>query len=223
MAQAAGDFVWSDDLSFLARFRLAHTENLSNTTTNADGDEVTTDGFTAARFVEATAGWAYRPLAADWLDLLFRYSFLLDQRPVGAAGEALTQRSHVLAIAPVVQLPWRLKVSGKLAWKRTEANAELLTDQILSSQVNAMLALARVAWGFTAKGKWELALEYRVLRLVYVDGGETKQGVLLEAAYNVNRYVRLGVGWNFSHFADDELGDLERDGYGFFLRVVGRF
>jgi hypothetical protein len=48
-------------------------------------------------------------------------------------------------------------------------------------------------------------------------------GTLFELDYDVTRYVRLGIGYNFSHFSDDELGQLDRDTHGFFLRVVGRF
>ena len=219
VATAAGDWKWSEDLTFLGRFRLSHTERLAE---DANAISPATSSSTDARFIEATAGWAYRPLRIDWLDLLFRYSFLLDMRPVGTDGTSIENRSHVLALAPIVSLPFDLKLSGKLAWKRSESDAELLADQLLSARTDAVLALARLSWGFV--GKWDVALEYRVLRLTREGfGAEQRQGVLAEVDYNVSRYVRLGVGWNFSHFSDDELGQLERDTHGFFFRVVGRF
>ena len=105
------------------------------------------------------------------------------------------------------------QVPEKLAASRRRVPGEV---------VDAILALARLSWGFI--GKWDVALEYRVLRLDRDEFGvEQRHGLLAEIDYNVSRYVRLGVGWNFTHFSDEELGDLDRDTHGFFFRVVGRF
>jgi hypothetical protein len=129
----------------------------------------------------------------------------------------------VLTLAPIVSLPMDLQLSGKAAWKRSQSDVVQLAEEVLSARTDALLLLARLSWRFV--GKWDVAGEYRILRLDRGDelGAEQRQGVLVEVDYHVNRYVRLGVGWNFTHFSDEELGDLERDTHGFFLRVVGRF
>jgi hypothetical protein len=216
---AAVDWAWTRDQTFLARFRLSHTED----TTNHDRDlpEGVPSSFTLARFIEATAGWAYRPLQLDWLDLLVKYSFLLDLRPVGLDGQGVENQSHVFSLAPIVDLPFRLRYSGKLAWKRTLSEAELIDDQVLRSTVDAMLWLTRL--GYRLTDHWDVSGEYRILRLWKPGGGETKHGFLAELDYWVNDRIRLGVGYNFSRFSDDELADLERDAHGFFFRVVGRY
>jgi uncharacterized repeat protein (TIGR01451 family) len=220
VASTGGSWTWSDDLTFLGRFRLAHTEDLTNRDAmNLPGGVSST--VTQARFLEATAGFAYRPLRFDWLDVLFRYSFLLDQRPLGPEGERAEDQAHVVAVAPVATLPLRLKLSGKLAWKHTRAESELIADQTLAAATDAVLFLVRLGYRFT--GKWDLSTEYRALILDMPVGTESRQGVLFEVDYELSRFVRLGLGYNFSHFADDELGDLGRDTHGFFLRVVGRF
>src|SRR6185436_9150359 len=54
VATAAGDWKWSEDLTFLGRFRLAHTEQLAE---DATATTPATSSSTGARFIEATAGW----------------------------------------------------------------------------------------------------------------------------------------------------------------------
>ena len=48
-------------------------------------------------------------------------------------------------------------------------------------------------------------------------------GLLIEVAYNVHKYVHVGVGYNFSSFSDNLFLDDNRDYSGFFLRVIGKF
>jgi uncharacterized repeat protein (TIGR01451 family) len=216
VAAAGADWKWTGDQTFLVRFRLADTRGSNSNDPAGDSQE-----FTMARFVEATAGWAYRPLQLDWLDILVKYSFLYDLRPVDVAGLSSIDLSHVVSLAPVVDLPRGLRLSGKLAWKRTTSQSELVLGQGLDSTVDTLLGLVRL--GYLLGGRWELAGEYRVLRMILPAGGETRHGLLVEADYAVDRRVRLGVGYNFSHFSDDELGDLARDTHGFFFRVVGRY
>jgi len=174
------------------------------------------------RAVEATAGWAYRPLKLDWLDILFKYSYLLENRPLSITGLGTEEQHHVAALSPIFTLPMRLSISAKFAYKYTQADSELIADQVLSTSVHAFLGLLRL--GYRVAGNWELAAEYRVLRLEKADAaGETRHGALFELGYHVNKRVLLGVGYNFSHFSDDELSDLDRDTHGVFLRVTGRF
>ena len=48
-------------------------------------------------------------------------------------------------------------------------------------------------------------------------------GTLLEAGYWVHRMVRLGLGYNFTRFSDNEFVSQDRDAGGLFFRVVGRY
>lgn len=219
VSATAADWKWSDDLTFLGRFRVSHTEDLTNHGRMLPDGVVSS--FIAARFVEASAGWAYRPLRLDWFDLFFRYAWQLDQRPVGLAGQSSVTDAHVASLAPIVELPMRLKLSGKVAWKRTASEVELMDAQSLDAVVHTWLWLLRA--GYTLRGRWELGAEYRFLYLDRPGSAELRHGALAEATYRLNDRVWLGAGYNFSRFSDDELADLERDSHGFFLRVVGRY
>jgi hypothetical protein len=192
VAGAAAEWKWTADQTFLARFRIADSHDTGSDTQ-------------LARAVEATVGWALRPLALDWLDLIVHYSYLYDQRP--DAPDAV-ERAHVLALAPLVDLPHGLQASGKLVWKR-------------GADVDAVLGLVRL--GVRPWGSWDLAVEARALTLDRQDRSDTQTGALVELAYDLTRYARVGGGYNFSHFSDDELADLAHDGHGFFVRVVGRY
>src|SRR5262249_27554997 len=93
IGRAACDFRLADGHTLLLRLSAADTR---------------ADGATFARFVEATAGWAFRPLELDWIDILLKYSIIYDRRPGAGAGES----SHVVALAPILDLPWNLRLSA---------------------------------------------------------------------------------------------------------------
>jgi len=200
------------DHTGLARLRASNT--LSRIGGDADFDD-------RARYMEATVGWAYRPHKIDWLNVLGRYSYLRDQRPLTALGDGVDGQSHVFAAIPMAKLPHDLRLSGKLAFKRTQAVAVLDGDDVLDVSSNALLWLLRVGYAFHKK--WDASGELRQLVLWKSEGTESQFGTLLEVGYSVNEWVRLGIGYNLSHFSDNELADLERDSHGFFVRVTGQY
>ncbi len=53
--------------------------------------------------------------------------------------------------------------------------------------------------------------------------GEWKHGPLVELTYLLMQHARLGVGYNFTSFSDDEFSDLNRDTGGFFFRLQGQY
>jgi hypothetical protein len=54
-------------------------------------------------------------------------------------------------------------------------------------------------------------------------GGDGERGVLLEAAFKPSKYARVGLGWNFTTFSDDELARYDHSAGGFFIRAVGEY
>ncbi len=179
------------------------------------------DYTTLARFNEVTTGISYRPARSQALEFLARYSFLSEQRPGGFSGSVRRERSHVLAILPFARLPKRFQLSGKLAVKFTAALDQIASLPAVATDTTAILTLVRLGYRFY--GKWDASAEARNLILVGQVDDESKFGTLLELGYAIGRYVRLGAGYNLSRFSDDELGDLQRDSHGFFVRVTGQY
>jgi hypothetical protein len=216
VAGAGSAWTFAPDHTALGRVRLARTEDVS-------------DAFTVARHLEATVGWAYRPVASDKVAVLSRYSFLADMRPVNTSFEQwqredaswIDHRSHVLAVVPLAELPGGVTLGGKLALKHTYGSNHLTSGDAVDARVTALLGLARV--GYRLYGRWDASGELRRLSLHRDGGGEALWGSLFELGYGVAAWVRLGFGYNFSHFSDDELGDLERDSHGLFIRITGHY
>jgi hypothetical protein len=197
-------------LTVLGRLRLSHTAV----------DPVSGEDYAAARYWEMTVGGAYRPLATDLINVLVRYSYLRDQRPVTSQAAGLDAASHVVAAVPLIDLPWKLRLTGKLAYKHTNAFSRLGFD-VLDTSTDALLWLLRL--GYELYGRWDTSAEVRGLWLDKPGGSENKIGTLLELGYSVKRWLRLGAGYNFSHFSDNELADLTRDAHGVFVRVTGQY
>lgn len=176
---------------------------------------------TLAKFTELSTGLAFRPMKSDRVEFLTRYSYLMEQRPLGLSGSARKERSHVFAVMPYARLPKRFQISGKLAFKHTFTRDIVDLTRQPETGVTAILSLVRLGYRFY--GKWDASAEARHLALIGSADDESKLGSLLELGYAVGRYLRLGAGYNLSHFSDDELRDLQRDSHGFFVRVTGQY
>ena len=67
----------------------------------------------------------------------------------------------------------------------------------------------------------DVAAEYRFLKVFLAN--DFRHGVLIEASYILYDHARLGVGYNFTSFSDNEFSRYNKDEGGFFIRVVGKF
>ncbi len=179
---------------------------------------------TEARWVELTAGLAFRPVRWDTLAVLFKATHLIDQRPLDlVSGLTDEQVSDVVSISPTLELPWRFSLAEKLAYKHARA---LLADGP-ALDTHTWLWVNRL--DFHLLQQLDFSGEFRWLKLrgptsggIGV-GGDGERGVLLEAAWRPTRYSRIGVGWNFTSFSDDELARNDHSSGGLFLRAVGEY
>lgn len=175
-----------------------------------------------ARSSEATAGFAWRPSWTDRVALLGRYTFLDEGLPAAQAQNGPTdpltgaplgfrERAHVMSLAGDGRVVWKFSLGGKVAAKLRQ---ELLPDGTTSAWL--ILAIARVTMHVTRT--WDALAEYR---LEYGPGPALAHGAAVEVNRIIVGHLRLGVGWNFANFSDDEtrLGD-GRDN-GFFVRAQG--
>jgi hypothetical protein len=173
-----------------------------------------------ARSAEMTGGFAWRPSFTDRIALLGRYTFLDEFSPPGQAqngaidpvtGRPLTmrERSHVMSLAWDGRIFWRISLGEKIA-------AKLKEEPVLGTSDWFVLWVNRLSLHVTKR--WDAVVEYRLLSVV---GQTLTHGVSLEANVIIVGHLRLGAGWNFADFSDNELTLGRGSEKGFFVRAEG--
>lgn len=186
--------------------------------------------FQDTEYVEASIGYAYRPVDNERFNALLRYTWLYDmpgngQRISGATGDqyAPAQRSHIVsADVDYDVLPW-LSVGAKYGFRYGEVryrtgngSGEQFEDDWQTS--SAHLGILRA--DLHVVNNWDMLLEGRVM---YMPEAETTDFGALAAVYrHFGDNLKVGVGYNFGRFSDD-LRDLTFNDRGVFLNVVGKF
>jgi hypothetical protein len=154
------------------------------------------------------------------LNLLFRYTALNDlpgEDQVSANGntDGLHQRSQVLSVAGSYDLNDTFTLGGKLGYRMSEV-ADRGTTNFQSN--TATLATLRLDWHVV--NAWDISGEGRALY-----GAETETtelGAVVGVYRQLNPNVKLGVGYEWGSVSDDAT-NLEYDGQGLFLNLVGKF
>lgn len=197
----------SKDWRLAARFEAAFSDRL--TTTNLDGT-----------YVEASVGYAYRPVAHDRFNALFKYTFLYDlpgAEQVNVNGElnGPAQRSHILSADMIYDVtPW-LSVGAKYGFRIGDQRARSATAWTRS---DVHLGILRA--DFHIVKEWDATLEGRVLWSPV--SGTVDYGALAAVYKHVGENFKIGLGYNFGRFSDD-LRDLTLDDQGVFFNLVGKF
>lgn len=175
-----------------------------------------------ANSTEASAGFSWRPSFTDRVVLLGKYTYLDEGVPSAqaqngpidpATGQPLTlrERAHAMSLAADGRVIWRFSLGEKIAAKyRQELDPGGPTAAWLVLWIN------RVTFHVTRA--WDALAEYRLL---FGPGPALNHGVAVEVNRIIVGHLRLGAGWNFTSFSDDEtrLGDGSENG--FFIRAQG--
>ncbi|MEP9399015.1 TonB-dependent receptor [Mesorhizobium sp. KR2-14] len=182
--------------------------------------------FRAGDYVEASLGYAYRPVDNDRLNALFRYTWLYDlpgPDQVGFNGRLASprQRSHILSADLIYDLfPW-LSVGGKYGFRIGDVQQRFLDGSDgLSPWERSSAHLGVLRADLHIVKEWDILLEGRVLAMP--SAKTTDYGALAAVYRHVGNNFKVGVGYNFGVFSDD-LRDLTLDDRGIFLNVVGKF
>ncbi len=165
-------------------------------------------GGTLARFEERSAGLAYRPVASDRFHALARYTRLLDQPPA-----ALSTTTDVASIE------WLLELHRRLEWVEKEAGKFKAEEGSPAVKTHTYLSIHRMnlrLWKALDAG-----LEYRTLR--QKEAADRRQGWLAEITWETLEHLRLGTGYNFTDFSDNEFSDHRYSVHGWFIRLQAKF
>ncbi|MBI5527800.1 MAG: DUF11 domain-containing protein [Deltaproteobacteria bacterium] len=204
LATLGSTWRFTRDLSFLAKLSVSDTQNQRYERREA-------------AFMEASFGFALRPVNFDWINLIFKYSRLYEFRNFDVTADDAAQEiySDIFSLIPIVETPFRLQIVEKLALKHavSQSYAQPWTA------VNMVLWINRLNFHLW-KERIDLGAEYRVLVLLDL---EKKDGYLAEVAIIPAKNIRFGVGYNFSSFSDNLYESLNHDASGFFVRLTGQY
>lgn len=173
-----------------------------------------------AEYLNASLGYAYRPVANERLNLLFRANVIhdlpaRDQRGVDGTTDGPQQRSAILSVAGTYDLMPELTASGKLGYRMSDVAAR--GSDVFTSETATLTAL-RFDWHVTPL--WDLMAEGRFL--FTEETGTRDTGAVIGIYRHVNDHVSIGLGYEWGSVSDD-LANIDYEGRGVFLNLVGRF
>jgi outer membrane protein OmpA-like peptidoglycan-associated protein len=173
------------------------------------------------RYLEIVSGWAWRPVANDRWNTLFKYTYyynLPSPGQVDTRGAMLdfAQKSHVLSVDTIYDVkPW-VSVGGKLGVRRGELKDTKVGGDWQDS--TAWLGILRADWHWVHN--WDVLTELRWLEAV--DAEDSQTGALLAVYRHVGKHFKVGGGYNFTDFSDD-LTDQSYRSKGWFINLIGKF
>lgn len=180
-------------------------------------------------YVEASVGYAYRPVENDRMNALFKYSWLYDMPGNNQWGSATSnyryapaQRSHILSADFTYDLvPW-MSVGAKYGFRIGEVKYRAGKDdpKFVNEWQRSSAHLGILRADLHVVKKWDLLLEGRVMHMP--EAKTTDFGALAAVYRHVGENFKVGAGYNFGRFSDD-LRDLTLDDRGLFLNFIGKF
>jgi flagellar motor protein MotB len=189
--------------------KLNHAESKSSLGQYYDGD-----------YTEAVLGYAYRPIAHDRLNALFKYTYFYNM----PAADQVTgvdnrvdfiQRSHIWAADVMYDLTPRWTVGGKYAYRHGQVAMDRENPEFFDSR--AHLYVLRADWHF--RYRWDALFEVRMLDLP--DAQDRRSGALVGLYRHLGNHIKVGVGYNFSDFSDD-LTQMDYQHQGVFINLIGK-
>jgi len=196
------------DWTFLGRFNMAEADN--------DSQSVR-----AAEFTEAMAGFAFRPVNNERLNVLARFQYFEDLGPAGqftGSGqvESPKQESVVASIDVNYDLTQSLTVGAKYGYRSGKVSLGRDSDEFVSS--DAHLAVLRA--DYNVHKDWDVLVEGRALWVELSD--DVRYGALGAVYRHLGNNVKVGVGYSLSDFSTD-LTDQSFTSHGPFLNLLSKF
>jgi hypothetical protein len=156
---------------------------------------------------------------------LGKYTYLYDLgSPAQSGGSNYDQSSQVFSVEGTYEANPRWEYAGKLAYRLSEARFGRGVGDWYSN--NAIFAALQTRYHIGDRGDaanlwsgWSAMGEYRILD---VENDGHKGGMLVSLDKDINQYMKVGVGYNFTDYSSD-LTDLDYDHQGWFLNILGRF
>ena len=191
------DCTVSPDLTLLARYRYSRSEDRNT-------------GLPEARFDERSLGVAYRPVAHQRFQSIFRLTRLFDERPEASGGSAEGTTSSVVSLDTVY------RVAPRVAWLAKEA-FRTIDDAVAEGDGRTQLFIQRL--DLEVRRPIVVGIEYRLLQQTASD--DSRRGFLVDAGWRLHPNFRVGLGFNFTSFSDNLEATRDENAHGWFVRVQG--
>ncbi|MCK5503864.1 MAG: hypothetical protein KAJ10_01810 [Thermodesulfovibrionia bacterium] len=193
----------SPDYTLLGKYKYSITRDMDNDSTEAELNE-------------SGIGLAYRPVEFDRLNGLARYTHLSDQRPL-----SLGEMEPLVTTMDVTSIEWSLDVTSYLEWVEKYALKVKTEETGDRPAVTTHTYLVINRFNFNVWRSFDLGVEYRVL--VQKEADDKRQGWLTELMWNATEHIRLGLGYNFTDFSDNEFSDNNYSVRGCFIRLQAKY
>ncbi|MCK9418782.1 MAG: OmpA family protein [Nitrospirae bacterium] len=193
------EYKLNTDLTVIGKYRYSLSKDLRNNTI-------------IAGFDEACAGLAYRPVAHDWFNALAKYTSLSQQN-----ASSLAPTQEVKTKTDVFSVEWSAELSRYVEWVEKEA-ARIKTEKTEDRDpmtTHTYLSIHRL--NFHLWKPVDLGIEYRVLW--QKEAQDQREGFVTEISWKMVKYLRFGVGYNFTDFSDNEFSDNNYSVHGWFVRL----
>ena len=178
-------------------------------------------GFYQGNFLEAVSGLAYRPVANDRLNALFKYTHFYNtpspgQAALGNGAGDYSQKSHVISVDAAYDINSYVTLGSKYA-----VRAGALKDNRVGGpwfDSTTQLAIGRIDYHIVKE--WDVTAELRALQ--NFQAKDVKAGALVGVYRHMSDNFKVGVGYNFTKFSDD-LTNLSSNNRGVFVNAIGKF
>jgi flagellar motor protein MotB len=186
---------------------------------NHSDSESSLGSFYDGGYTEAVLGYALRPVRHDRFEILAKHTYFYnvpttEQVTLQNRAVEYVQKSHITAFDMDYDITPRWSVGGKYAYRRGEFSLDRVDPEFFDNTANLYV----LRTDFKIKKEWEALVETRLLDLPDVQ--DHRSGSLITISRPINKYVKVGVGYNFTDFTDD-LTDLSFDDRGAFVNVTG--
>jgi hypothetical protein len=171
---------------------------------------------TEASFTELSLGLAFRPVAWDRFNALAKYTWLKQDGPQGPGeDEVLKPMTQVAAI------DWSLDVTPWMEWEQKGAFRIFSEDvaDMPTETTHSFLSVSRL--NFNVWDDWYLGAEYRML--LQNEADDSRQGWATELMWEPLDHFRIGVGYNFTDFSDNEFSENDYSTHGLYFRFQGKY
>lgn len=176
--------------------------------------------FRDGRYVKASLGFAFRPVANEKFNMLLRYTYLNDQPgedQISADGsvDGPLQISNIFSASVGYDLSSQLTLGGKLGYRSAQVAPRGTTAFTTST---AALAAARVDWHVVSN--WDVMAEVRLLHTVETGTNET--GAVAAVYRHLGQNLKIGAGFEWGAVSDN-MANLNYSGQGLFLNLVAKY